>query len=71
MEVFEVNRQLWQQELRGGMSRKAGKAGAGSHTSGMSSVSPKGAEEEVEHSMWSDDGALQSFPLVARPLHIW
>lgn len=45
MEGFEVNRQLWQ---LGGMSREAGK---GSHTSGMSSVSPKGAKEEVEHSM--------------------
>lgn len=51
MEVFEVNRQLWQQELLGGMSMKAGKAGAGSHASGMSSVSPKGAKQEVEHSM--------------------
>lgn len=51
MEVFEVNRQLWQQELLGGMSGKAGKAGTGSHTSGMSCVSPKGAKEEVEHSM--------------------
>lgn len=33
------------------MSRKAGKAETGSHTSGMSSVSPKEAKEEVEHPM--------------------
>lgn len=46
-----MNRQLWQQELLGGISRKAGKAGTASHTSGMSSVPPKGAEEEVKHSM--------------------
>lgn len=63
VEVFEVNKQLWQQELLGGMSGKAGKAGTGSHTSGMSCVSPKGAKEEVEHSMLV-------FPTVARSLHV-
>ena len=69
-EVLGVNRQLQEQEL---LAAEEGQewdghntaAGTGSQALGMSSVSPKGAGEDVEHPMHTNPGCWWQGPCMS------